>query len=250
MDYQSFQPNPPTPQVSQQTPPVNKNFTPKFIWVIVALLVLGGTAYGGLWFWNDKNTEVAAPTFTPRVIDETAGWQTYRNEEYGFEFRYPEELFDKSINTTMNGFQAQSNAHGIHLFTGLSKYGFLGVSIIEKEFNSNDIQGIYGKIENPAILNIGGKVAYKWSDGDAGCGGSFIQLALNQKILQIQHGSCEEDHEPRLDKSQISNQILSTFKFIEPTVCIQVITPARNPQTGEVKNFPTPCDVPEGWEKI
>ena len=32
--------------------------------------------------------------------------------------------------------------------------------------------------------------------------------------------------------------------------CIQVITPARNMQTGEVRDFPTPCDVPEGWEKI
>lgn len=34
------------------------------------------------------------------------------------------------------------------------------------------------------------------------------------------------------------------------TVCIQVITPARNPNTGEIREFPTPCDVPEGWEKI
>ncbi len=32
--------------------------------------------------------------------------------------------------------------------------------------------------------------------------------------------------------------------------CIQVITPARNPKTGEVKEFPTPCDVPEGWETV
>jgi hypothetical protein len=29
--------------------------------------------------------------------------------------------------------------------------------------------------------------------------------------------------------------------------CIQVITPARNPATGEIRDFPTPCDVPEGW---
>ena len=33
-------------------------------------------------------------------------------------------------------------------------------------------------------------------------------------------------------------------------ICIQVITPARNPETGELKEFPTPCDVPEGWEEI
>lgn len=34
------------------------------------------------------------------------------------------------------------------------------------------------------------------------------------------------------------------------TFCIQVITPAQNPQTGETREFPTPCDVPEGWEII
>lgn len=32
--------------------------------------------------------------------------------------------------------------------------------------------------------------------------------------------------------------------------CIQVITPAKNPQTGEIVEFPTPCDVLEGWEKV
>jgi hypothetical protein len=35
-----------------------------------------------------------------------------------------------------------------------------------------------------------------------------------------------------------------------PRVCIQVITPAYNPQNPpECKEFPTPCDVPSGWVK-
>lgn len=33
-------------------------------------------------------------------------------------------------------------------------------------------------------------------------------------------------------------------------LCIQVITQAKNPSTGEIKTFPTPCDVPKGWEKV
>lgn len=33
-------------------------------------------------------------------------------------------------------------------------------------------------------------------------------------------------------------------------VCIQVITPARNPETGETRDFPTPCDVPSGWTVV
>lgn len=36
----------------------------------------------------------------------------------------------------------------------------------------------------------------------------------------------------------------------EQSNCIQVITPARNPQTGETKEFPTPCEVPAGWEQV
>ncbi|XOB42474.1 MAG: DUF5667 domain-containing protein [Candidatus Nealsonbacteria bacterium] len=35
----------------------------------------------------------------------------------------------------------------------------------------------------------------------------------------------------------------------KPEICIQVITPARNSKTGECRNFPTPCDVPAGWER-
>lgn len=37
---------------------------------------------------------------------------------------------------------------------------------------------------------------------------------------------------------------------IEDNVCITIITPAKNPATGECREFPTPCDVPEGWEKV
>lgn len=33
-------------------------------------------------------------------------------------------------------------------------------------------------------------------------------------------------------------------------ICTQVITPARNIETGAVRDFPTLCDVPEGWEVI
>jgi hypothetical protein len=36
----------------------------------------------------------------------------------------------------------------------------------------------------------------------------------------------------------------------DKTVCIQVITPARNLETGEFREFPTPCDVPSGWEAV
>ncbi len=32
--------------------------------------------------------------------------------------------------------------------------------------------------------------------------------------------------------------------------CIQVIATARNPATGETREFPTPCDIPDEWEIV
>lgn len=41
-----------------------------------------------------------------------------------------------------------------------------------------------------------------------------------------------------------------TLEGEETEMCVQVITPAKNPDTGEVVDFSTPCDVPEGWEVV
>ncbi len=39
-------------------------------------------------------------------------------------------------------------------------------------------------------------------------------------------------------------------KKTEGMFCIQVVTSAKNKVTGEIRDFPTPCDVPKGWETI
>ncbi len=49
---------------------------------------------------------------------------------------------------------------------------------------------------------------------------------------------------------EASEELNVDIEFGESKACIQVITPARNEKTGEIKNFPTPCEVPEGWEKV
>ena len=36
----------------------------------------------------------------------------------------------------------------------------------------------------------------------------------------------------------------------EQEVCAQVITSATNPDTGDCMDYPTPCDVPEGWTVV
>ncbi|MBP6885970.1 MAG: hypothetical protein KBC02_01860 [Candidatus Pacebacteria bacterium] len=56
--------------------------------IIVGVLIIAGGAYA--WMQGTPATPVAelTPTATP-TPDPTAGWKTYTNTEYGFEFRYP-----------------------------------------------------------------------------------------------------------------------------------------------------------------
>lgn len=42
----------------------------------------------------------------------------------------------------------------------------------------------------------------------------------------------------------------TAFPQPSPQICIQVITPARDPVSGACRDFPTPCDVPAGWERV
>ena len=42
---------------------------------------------------------------------------------------------------------------------------------------------------------------------------------------------------------------LFTLSQVNADMCIQVIQPAINDSTKECKEFPTPCDVPNGWTK-
>ena len=42
--------------------------------------------------------------------------------------------------------------------------------------------------------------------------------------------------------------LLATTSFAQTLFCIQVITYATDPITGSCRAFPTPCDVPDGWQ--
>lgn len=81
----------------------------KLALVLVAALTVAGVGYAGLVVWRErasmdtkelvseeKPTREGQPTIelpSPTEVDApelaTSGWKTYRNEEYGFEFRYP-----------------------------------------------------------------------------------------------------------------------------------------------------------------
>jgi hypothetical protein len=82
----------------------------KKLLLLLALALLLGVSVFSIW----KQSTVVAPTTPEPIVTpeptpqptpsdqpiDTSDWKTYRNEEYGFEFRYPEKYF--YINETTN----------------------------------------------------------------------------------------------------------------------------------------------------
>ena len=52
-----------------------------------------------------------------------------------------------------------------------------------------------------------------------------------------------------LPVSEIATTTTATTTASQP-ICLHVITKAKDPKTKIIKEFPTPCDVPVGWEVI
>ncbi|MCX6737862.1 MAG: hypothetical protein NTY11_00325 [Candidatus Parcubacteria bacterium] len=73
----------------------------QILFLIVALVIIAGAVL--IWqFW--PKPESATPSPTPTTVDETADWQTYVNNDYSFDIRYPENWkTDKCSKTIVFG---------------------------------------------------------------------------------------------------------------------------------------------------
>src|SRR3989338_4260730 len=77
----------PQPQQLNPIPPSNKN---KIIVAVISLLVVILLATAGYFIFSKrpvKPVEIQTEPTSQQI--HTSGWETYRNEEYGFEVQYP-----------------------------------------------------------------------------------------------------------------------------------------------------------------
>ncbi len=104
-------------------------------------------------------------------------------------------------------------------------------------------------IEKAINNSIEKKVRIPFGLGNETTGNETKKLIIERIEQEIKRG--EEIREKIQEKiNQKIEERNDRIKKEKPQFCIQVITPAFDPETGECKEFPTPCDVPEGWEKI
>lgn len=268
-------PSTPTPEATDGTA---KKF-PKFlipILIVVGVLVAGYfvlAKYQDMWPFEVVIAPTPSVSATP---DEMAGWKTYRNDIYGYEIKYPNNWY---VDTTYSNasITQRGPAENPDFFGGDTHWtNYPDANLYNPENVPPDLQDIFLIIESTDQNLTLDQLATKESDGIVevtkiedfqtknGVSGKHIYIysydhpvgehlssvfKKNDMLFRFSLGSTGREIR------ELYIQILSTFKFIEPnkpddTLCIQVITKARNIQTGEIKDFPTPCDVPDGWEKI
>jgi len=93
-------------QQTQQIEPINqvqppqspfRHWLPTIVGVTVVVLAVGGFSA-----WQFFQTPEDGGITVPQTTDETASWETYRNEEFGFEVKYPDNWALEIVDSIKN----------------------------------------------------------------------------------------------------------------------------------------------------
>ena len=161
------------------------------------------------------------------TTNKTADWQTYTNKEYGFEIKYPKDYYAN--------IEEKKGVWGVSVLMRIaidqekiSDYitPLISIHAVDKNFilGTRDWKDF-------KIGGINGSISYTWK-------GSKLELCeIVFKSKTNQNFYITTKYNPLEDK--ITNQILSTFKFIEQKPSITIISPngGETWQIGNIHNI-------------
>ena len=235
----------------------------KYILIVVisALIVGVGTLW---WVKKQKVSFVEFPEIEKpeKVEDETANWETYRNDDIGFLMKYPS---DWEVGIFSKG------EYGAITFDHRDELGYLCSILVSKSLNYDDERGrpitfeemvtdletkgeeIVSDITGQGVRNLSMeqiiidnipaiKLCWLNDYGDRGC---IVFSVLEKDIFSINHMS-----KSKQEKCQNTfNQILSTFRFIkiDETSNWKIY---RNEGYGFEVKYPTEYTLEENVEKM
>ena len=219
--------------------------------------VLAGGFFAWQWFGGTEEV----------VQDETADWETYRNEQYGIEFRYPNDwILDDKEALSISLPDQTKNIIQINVSNGVSGREDESMSPCQPDISSvvyqvgklrNSQQTFEGfvnfQIENPE-RGLPPKVKPKLISTTVGGHNALkIEGTVNNCDTEFYYIEQRSDHYTTIsfiveknDDELVINQILSTFRFLEIKKTSDI--PAALPKAGEKPYIEV--IFPNGGEKL
>jgi len=212
----------------------------------VLILILGLITFAGIGYFAYKNGQTSYSPIDPisnpnepTIIDgsmyvdkyhppiegeelpdknsDTSNWKAYKNEKYGFEFKYPESWFI-AYETDSDIYITSTNPENGGNFAGFRVKIYSDSSVIDLPSLKKYIIEKYPYLD-PAIylstITIDGVSTYKLIEDAAPENIYPTQYFLLNKGVIYQIEATQDLGFPERNENQTNNQILSTFKFLE-----------------------------------
>lgn len=178
---------------------MNEPHSKFFSRILIFILIAGG----GILLFSQRVTQKSSQL---ESVNPTANWQTYRNEQYGFEFRYPSnwKVENCGDDILINGHCDTDAAYVgyIHISTGSLDEQLQLFANFEK--SDTTIAGINAVKINSVAYNPGGPGLLNGSKQQS------IFFSKDNLVFEI-----ELVEPPNQNYAEVFSQILSTFKFIK-----------------------------------
>jgi len=179
----------PVQSQSNPTPSKSNNVLGYILLAVLGLLLLGGSACAGYWYGTQ--------------------WETYSNVEYGYLIKYPQRFTTQIQAAEVGTVLFPANSGEFFIYDPKLEESYLNryVSVTVLSAITKPVHGSAWEESETTINNLQATKmtsVYKASSFDI----YYIDLGRDEGFIMIYASNT-------VDKKEVANQILSTFKFLD-----------------------------------